>query len=533
MNKTQPLFAVNNRPFFPLGGQFHNSSAYNLSEMEAGLRALSALQANTAEIPVYWEQIEAQEGQFDFRIIDDLLDVARLRGLKLVLLWFATWKNGMMKYAPAWVKDAPERFHRVITADGTKLAVLSAHCRATWEADCRAYCELVEYLKQRDSEARTVIAIQVENEPGSLGSDRDYSEEAEKLFQAPVPGELVSMLNGAPGSYAARIWRQHNAPVGGSWPDLFGADAGEFFSAWHIARYIDGIAEAGKRILNVPMYVNVWLQEYQWRVAGASYPSGGATTNVIDIWKAAAPHLDLIAPDIYILNAADYVSVCKSYARPDNPLFIPESARHLSNATNLFYAVGDWAAVGYAVFGVESLVTSNGEVRPEMAPLVESFACVRAALPLLIKYRGTGKIRTIAEEEYRTEQYFDLGAYTGLVVFGSGGGTPAWTDFRHGFAESSGPGRGLLIQVDERELYLVGSGFRLGVKKKEAPERMLSSASASDFLFTRLANYRRVEEGHFDSEDNWIVDRLRNGDESDFGIWVRPDVGVVRVVLGD
>jgi hypothetical protein len=439
----------------------------------------------------------------------------------------------MMKYAPTWVKDAPERFHRVISADGASLAVLSAHCQATWEVDCQAYCKLIEYLKQKDSETQTVIAVQIENEPGILGSDRDYSDGAESLFQAAVPSELPRLLNTAPDSYVAEVWREKNIPTDGSWPDLFGIHAGEFFSAWYIARYVDGIAEAAKRLHNIPMYVNVWLQEYRWREAGASYPSGGATTNVIDLWKIAAPHLDLIAPDIYTLNTADYVSVCKGYARPDNPLFIPESARHSSNAINLFYAVGDLAAIGYAVFGVESLLTPGGEVHPDMASLIESFACVRAALPLLIQYHGTGKIQTVAEDEYRTEQYFDLGEYIGLVVFDSAGDTPPWTDFRHASAETRGRGRGLLIRTGAREFYLVGSDFRMVVKKKEAPEQMLSGASASDFLLSRLTNYRRVEEGHFDPDDNWVVDRFRNGDESDFGIWVRPDVGVVRVVLGD
>jgi len=530
---TSHLFTADNRPFFPLGGQFHNSSSYSPREMEWGWRALKALHANTAEIPVYWEQVEAHEGQFDFQVIDAILAGARAHDFKVVLLWFGTWKNGMMKFAPGWVKDAPAQFQRIITPDGSSIAVLSPHCSATWEADRKAFCALIDYLKQKDETARTVIAVQIENEPGILGSDRDYSADATSLFNGPIPGELVNMLKAAPDSIPAVAWQRMGSPMKGSWPESFGAQAGEFFSAWHIARYIDGIAQAGKNRYNIPMYVNAWPQEALWRVAGMNYPSGGATTNVLDIWKAAAPHIDVIALDTYIMNTTDYVTVAKRYARPDNPLFIPESARHSVNAVNAFYAVGDLSAIGYAVFGVESLATESGEIRPEMQPLAETFACVRAAIPLLLKYRGTGNIRTVAQEEYRSEQFFDFGAYLGLVIFGDAGGTLGWTDYRHASVESNGRGRGLIIQAGDREFFLVGADFRVGFKKKDAPERMLASASGSDYLLVRLTNYRRVEEGHFDQGGNWIVDRVRNGDESDYGIWLRPDVGLVRVVLGD
>jgi len=45
------LFSRNGIPFFVLGGQVHNSSAYRLAEMETAWKALDVLKANTAENP--------------------------------------------------------------------------------------------------------------------------------------------------------------------------------------------------------------------------------------------------------------------------------------------------------------------------------------------------------------------------------------------------------------------------------------------------------------------------------------------------
>jgi beta-galactosidase GanA len=528
MQTSDWLFRVNGRPFFPLGGQVHNSSAYTLQGLDRAWKALEAIHANTAEIPVYWDVVEPREGVFDFSRLDPLLEAARQRGLRLILLWFGTWKNGMMKYAPEWVKDNPQRFRRVITPDGSALSVLSPHCIETREADRSAFCAFIQYLKARDEHDHTVIAVQVENEPGTLGSDRDYSPEAEALFREAVPEALFQAMTQAPQSRLAQFW-QDCGKVRGDWPTAFGVHASELFGAWHIASYIDSIAEAGKQLYAIPMYVNAWPQEQRWRVPGANYPSGGATRNTIDLWKCAAPHLDVIGLDTYIVNNTDYQEVCAVYNRPDNPLFIPESARHTMNALNMMNALAEYQAIGYAVFGVESLIDAEGAVLPDMVPLANSFKSVRAALPLLIQYRG--QVHAVIEAEYRTEQFLDLGEYVALIQFGNADPTLHMLDYAH--TATTERGRGLIIKAGEREFYLVGGAYRALFKKKGDSRQLLANATANDYLFVRLANYRRVEEGQFDSDERWTLTKIRNGDETDHGIWVQPDVGVVHVVLGD
>jgi len=162
---------VDGRPFLILGGQIHNSSAWP-SELPQVWESMAALHANTVEAPVYWEQLESQEGHFDFTNVDQIVKGARAHNLRVVLLWFGTWKNGNMHYAPAWVKTDPKRFPRVIRPDGEPIDVLSPLSRNTLEADKTAFVALMRHLKQIDGEQHTVILVQVENESGNIGSVR-------------------------------------------------------------------------------------------------------------------------------------------------------------------------------------------------------------------------------------------------------------------------------------------------------------------------------------------------------------------------
>lgn len=530
MPNIQRIFTIDGEPFFPLGGQVHNSSAYTPAELETAWRALELLRANTAEIPVYWEQIEPREGVFNFSMLDHLLEAARQRNLRLILLWFGTWKNGMMKFAPDWVKAHPQRFQRVIGPAGEQLAVLSSHCQANQDADRRALCALLEHLRQHDSQ-QTVIAIQVENEPGILGSDRDYGTEAELAFHSPAPPSLTRTIAQSQRSMAHTAWQNTGARPSGTWPELFGSMAGEIFSAWSIARYIDDLIVAGKAVYNLPMFVNVWLGEEGWRVPGLSYPAGGPTTSVLEIWKWAAPHVDLIAPDIYLPAFNAYRGVCANYSRPDNPLFIPESAPDDAGALYMFSALADYNAIGYAIFGVERILGPDGNPRPEARALIGSFHCAAAALPLLLEYQEIGGVHAVVQEERQGEQYLDLGEYIGMIRFASH--DTVRRDFHHLEQISVERGRGLVFQGEGGEFYVVGAGFRLMLRKRTEPRSAFTSTQAPEQMLLRMTNYLHVEEGHFAADGSWVVDRRRNGDESDFGIWVQPDVGVVRVVVGD
>ena len=330
MTEVKRVFIVDGKPFFPLGSEFLDISGYSVrdeSEIDTAFEGLKLAHGNTALFPINWDQVEHKEGKFDFTSVDVLLAKARRYGVKLMLLWFGTWKNACMDYVPAWVKTNPQRFKRIISPTGDDLWDLSSHCPANFEADKKAFTALCKYLKAKDSAEHTVIGIQVENESGIIGSDRDYGPAGQAMFDSPVPAKLLSSMKAAGKGRVYDIWQQAGGKKSGTWPELFGWSAGELMTAWSFATYIDGVAEAGKAVYHIPMFINVWTMEGNkpWSIPGEDYPSGGAVTTMLDIYKWFTPHIDLIAPDIYLLNPRRYESMCAAYARDDNPLFTPES----------------------------------------------------------------------------------------------------------------------------------------------------------------------------------------------------------------
>lgn len=78
------IFKINGQLFSTLDGQVHNSSAYNIGELETAWRVLEVICANTSEIPIYWELV-APENQ--------IIEEFRKRDLKLILLWLGTWER--------------------------------------------------------------------------------------------------------------------------------------------------------------------------------------------------------------------------------------------------------------------------------------------------------------------------------------------------------------------------------------------------------------------------------------------------------
>jgi beta-galactosidase GanA len=494
---------VDGAPYLLLGAQTNNSSNYPAA-LPTVWPAVAQLHANTLVIPIAWEQVEPVEGRFDFSFVDTVIAEARQRDLRLVLLWFATWKNNAPHYAPAWVKLDNSRFPRVITADGRTLNSLSPHFRTTLEADKRAFVALMRHLGKIDGQ-RTVIMVQVQNEAGTYGSARDYSDTAEALFAKAVPEQLLSVLMKAPGT----------------WRAVFGDDADEFFHAWHIARFCDEVASAGKAAYALPMYVNVALRNPFAPGKAGSYASGGPTDNVLALWKAAAPGIDMISPDIYFRDERTVTRVMDLYARRDNPLYIAEIGNAQDFARYFFAALGR-GAIGFAPFGMDFSDYSNYPLGAERVDDVtlSRFARLYALFgPMAREWArlsAGGRVWGAAEPDDPAQNHvrdLDLGRWTAELSFGRpmfGSAAPRGNDPPSGGA--------VIAELDDDEYLVTGFDVRVTFRPS-AP------LAGRQFLL------QRVEEGRFE-DGNWVFERVWNGDQTDWGLNFTGTPHVLKVRLG-
>lgn len=316
---------VDGKPFLVLAGELHNSSSSSVEYMKPVWPRLAAMHLNTVLLPVAWETIEPEEGKFDFKCVDGLLEGARENKLKLVILWFGAWKNTYSSYVPAWVKTNTERFPRVQTSDGRDTERLSPFSTAVRDADARAFAQLMRHLREADGDKRTVIMVQVENEVGVIPESRDHSPAANAAFAAGVPSALTSFMEKHrrvldPEFRAA--WEATGGKTQGTWQEVFGKTSltDDLFMAWQYATYIEHVTATGKAEYPLPMFANAALIRPNYQPG--QYNSGGPLPRSIDVWHAGAPSLDLLSPDIYFNEFAYWAS---KYARPDNPLFIPET----------------------------------------------------------------------------------------------------------------------------------------------------------------------------------------------------------------
>jgi beta-galactosidase GanA len=379
---------VDNKPFLILGAQINNSSSW-ASTLPEVWPALDALHVNTVEAPVYWEQMEPEQGKFDFTNVDLLIDGAREHHLHLVLLWFGTWKNGQNHYVPEWIKANPAKYPREVSAYGKLLDVMSPNSETNLSADKSAFSALMRHVKQVDGTQHTVLMIQVENESGSIGAVRDYSAAANKEFAGNVPETLA-----------------HRA---GTWSMVYGAAADERFAAYSTARYINEVAKAGKAEYPLPMYCNVWitypvhaLETRNHPSPGQEYPSGGPQQGNIAIWKATAPSIDILAPDFYSDDRALFRQVIATYHRDDNALFIPETGLAKEFGSYFFYALGH-GAIGFSPFGVDYThwTLTDDKIPDHMA---ENFALLAPIAGVIAQLNYGGKLQTAVEQKGEPRQ---------------------------------------------------------------------------------------------------------------------------------
>lgn len=497
---TTSQLIVDDKPFLILGGELGNSSASSLEYMKPYWPKLKELNLNTVLAPVSWELIEPVEGRFDFSIVDGLIRDARQADLRLVILWFGSWKNSMSTYVPGWVKRDQERFPRAQIANGEGQEILSAFSENNSTADAKAFGALMAHLEKFDGARNTVIMVQVENEVGMLPTAREYGPEADARFAGPVAPALLAYLTQHRTRLVPQLrelWESNGAKTQGSWREVFGPGpaAEEVFTAWHYARYVESVAQEGKRAYPLPMFVNAALNR-----PGAlpgEYPSGGPLPHLLDVWKAGAPSLDFLAPDVYFPNFGELIG---KFVRGDNPLFIPEANRagRLESGADAFFAIARHGAIGYSPFSIENIEPPGAERLKNVYDVLQQLA------PTILDNQGRGRIvglqPSVAFDGTVTDspERITLGDYRFEVSY-----VDPWTPRADQNTRSHG---GMIVQLGPEEYLFAGSGITVTFAPVGAgPHR---------------AGIDSAWEGRFENGE-WRRGRLLNGDQTHQGRHIR------------
>ena len=493
---------VEGAPFLVLGAQINNSSSW-AATLPQVWPALAEMHANTIAAPIYWEQMEPSPGKFDFSTVDLLVQQSRQHHMHLVLLWFGTWKNGNMHYVPQWIKTDTKKYARVINQAGEPIDVLSANSRINLEADKHAFVALMHHVAEIDSTDHTVILVQVENESGIVGSPRDFSPASNREFESEVPADLLQAAH----------------KTSGTWREVFGGAADETFQAYYQARYINEVAGAGKREFNIPFYCNVWLSypiaelpERQVGNPGIGWPSGGPVQAMLWLWKALAPSIDMVGPDMYSDDLGFYTDILKTYARSDNALWIPETGNSDAYARYFFLAL-NYGAIGFSPFGVDRTGwTFSAEEGPKLH--TENYGLLAPLAREIARLNFEGKLKAAVDAPGAAEQELDFGKWKASVRFGF-----PQPDGRHAPGTPNHTGRALVAQLGPDEFLVTGV-----------------DASVAFHVEGKLPGIRMqilsAEEGTYEN-GTWKTARLWNGDQTDRGINFRKHIQTaVRIHLG-
>ncbi len=489
---------VEDKPFLVLGGELHNSSSSSLDYMRPIWQALADMNLNTVLAAVTWEQFEPEEGKYDFSLVDGLVREARRRDLKLVLLWFGSWKNSTSRYAADWVKTDDRRFPRVKNREGKSLEILSALYEETRLADTRAFTQFMRHLQEIDGQDHTVLMIQVQNEVGILGATRDFSDAANLAYEQAVPRELLNYLDKNRNLLLPeldKIWRAAGQRTSGTWEEVFGKGQAtdEIFTAWNYARFLGSMAEAGKKEYALPLFVNAWLIQPEDKAPG-DYPSGGPVAPMHDIWRAGAPQIDMLCPDVYL---RDFPGILSEYSRSGNPVFIPESFGDAGGIANAFYAVGQQGAIGYSPFGIDSALRLNtmtgaagtpaaGELKSR--PFSQGYALLQQLAPLILEHQAKGSIGAAWLSGERQSQKVKLGGF--ILEFSP------WRNMRTGKKAEMAYGLAMALSADE--FLVAGSDLQV--------------TFTPDTPGPEIAGILSVEEGRMEN-GRWVPGRRLNGDE--------------------
>lgn len=508
---------VNGEPMLLLAGELGNSASSSASFMKQSFERCRELGLNTVIANINWDQFEKTEGIFDYTLIDTMISLAEEHELKLVVLWFASYKNGTMTYAPQWVKKDQERFPRVLSAPGERISernipvpgmdkdsfqrqtnILSPVFEETRKADARAFTALMRRIREMDHK-ETVVMVQVENEAGTYSVALDHQPEALKLYRGEVPGTLMKYLNDNRGELTQVLeeaWEAQGYGMNGSWDEVFGELAVDVFMAWQVASFMEEVTAAGKAVYDIPMYYNAWIKK-QGDKPG-SYPTGGPIHTMLDIYRAASPSIDFLSPDIYHPAFKQYVA---AYDRPGNVLFVPECRSDQNAVAKAYWTIAEKNGIGFSPFAIEQVADDFS--------CIDGYRALQQLAPMILDAQGTERLRGLYRQMPQNNKRISYGEWdfdTGELEEEEGTkselvfGRWKFNVYFHAALEGI-PAYGLVLQLSEDEFLITGKNIRFTFSTDDRSKQV-------DFVY--------LQQGEF-TDGKWVVRRQLNGDESSHG----------------
>ncbi|MGZ3298989.1 MAG: DUF5597 domain-containing protein, partial [Asticcacaulis sp.] len=260
-----------------------------------------------------------------------------------------------------------------------------------------------------------------------------------------------------------------------------------------------------------------------------SYASGGPTWNVLDIYKVAAPHVDMEEPDIYSHDSDVYEANLRLYHRPDNALFVAETGNAAVYAPKLYSVLGH-QGIGFDPFGMDYTGYTNHPLGDdpvkfgpeEMKPFARVYGAFAPMQRVWARLSYESQVWGVSEPDDHSAQMIDLGPnWSAKVQYRQWTfGMPEWDpQNKAGFPEGSEVPRGgvAVARLDDHTFLVTGTQARLTFG---------SGPANKDKGFVQS-----VQEGHFDAAGNWVFDRIWNGDETDYGLNFPADPVVLKVTL--
>lgn len=519
---------VDGKPFIILGGELHNSTGSDKVALSKVWKEMKDLNLNTVLAYAYWELLEPKEGQYNFQLVDEVIAGAKKENIKVVLVWFGAWKSTASTYVPEWVKTNPKRFQRYTLENGKTLEMLSPFSDENRNADAKAYAALMQHIKEVDKQ-HTIIMTQVENEPGCFENYRDLSPDALKAWQSPMPVEMLNYLKENKGKLfpaLEKAWAANGNKTQGTWEEILGksTEQGEYkfyteelFMSYYYSKYINYIAEKGRKIYNLPAFCNGWL--YNKR---GFYPHATINPHVLDAYRAGGKALDFYSPNVYTI---EYDELFDAYTSNGNTLFIPESSLMPAGA---FYAIGKYNALGFAPFGIDGERMKSKENINNLNLLKSTYKAISQMTNVIAQNYGSDKMKGVYLNPIKEKQELNLGDYK-LVA--SSSRKPGFSiDFGKSLEEAgkakmsfgppstetkedkakampAGPfgplpeeiGSAIVIQNASDEFYIVGYGVKLDFALKDG------------IKFNHLG-FLSIDEGYFEN-DKFVATKRWNGDE--------------------